>query len=180
MVVTGRVFEAQTYKPLGGVKMTLLDTSPNDNITTTADTDTTAPDGSFRLEYELPGYYVYFDLLGELDHYYGGLASVQIRPDRLNNFDSLYMKPKAWLHIHAKNVNPFDSNDLLIAATEPTWGASPVHHYGTDVDVQVTIPLPGNTTYPFGYSVTKNGKKTYYPIDLYIAGHDTTYLNIFY
>ena len=87
----------------------------------------------------------------------------------------LYTYPFAYVRVHAKNVNPFDSNDHInIAGGEGFL-------YGANVDtIVIQGPFKGTQNGILGWDIYKNNINTHFSTELYFVGRDTINYTIEY
>jgi len=104
--------------------------------------------------------------------YFGDGTSLQ---KGTHNRVFLHASPFAYVRVHAKNVNPFDSNDRI------NLGGGGNSIYGMNVDtVVIQGPFRGTQNGEFGWVVTKNNITTIFSQPVYYVGRDTINYTIEY
>jgi hypothetical protein len=172
-----RVTEARSGKPLDSVRIRVLSYSDLE------DTLYTDKNGmwSFKAPPQQPsGNNNDYAFVFEKDKYYKHVSKTYISYNDENWVDvSPALSPYAWIEIHAKNVNPFDDNDVLWAPLE--LGTSSESKYiGRNIDKRVIRLDYGNLEQRIWWSSTKNGIRKDSVYTTYLKAHDTLRYQIYY
>ncbi len=94
-----------------------------------------------------------------------------ITGQEVNNLD-VVLSPYAWIKVHIKNVNPFDSSDKIILSGNT--------YIGNSFEKEIIYQISGNKNLRITWSVYKNSLWRHFSDSVKVNAHDTLKYQIFY
>jgi hypothetical protein len=179
-IVEGKILEIDSDVPIANADVFLVEVDATGSIfgptkNTTIQKMVTDASGNYKFSFQWNKKFTYdVEAQAPTDKYYSDSQSAIFGSDEGKNVQNVYITPTAWLKLHVKNVNPFDSRDEV----KFFYGSC----YGNTVDSTIVVKVQGSikALNTIRIWTTRNSVQTYKDISTIVPPHDTTKLDIFY
>ena len=187
----GIVKESGSNKPIANAKILISNCAGDINSGNvncqTVDTIFSDANGKYKYYKELVTQY---ELAGGVSHYeFMASKKGYLYQQHIVNMPSsgaasqdIILAPSAWLKIHVKAVNHYESPDAIeiagLYAGEPLPGKG--FKQAKDIDYTKVYAREGNNNITIYWTIDKDGIDTKYQKDIYLPALDTTTFNLFF
>lgn len=186
-VIEGHILEYGSEKPLLNVKIYFSGLVNSEafgtEIWSTVDSISTDQNGYVYYEYNHNE--VTIDKATfKTPHLYYPIMLHAINERQVNDISRM-VEPYAWVNVHVKNIDPFNSSDNISFTVSPGFSIGATggwyNLYGEDIDQEILFKTIGNKdNTKILWTVIKNGMSFEYRDTVYFNAHDTTYYEILY